>query len=420
MVRDPLNFLMADEEVDVIVIGAGMAGLACGARLRARDARSFRILDQGEGVGSAWRGRYERLSLLSPYHDLPDDGGLRNRWGIVFHRTELIAYLEHYAELHELTGMLRFCEPVSSVIRASGAWHVRTTAGSYRARFVVVATSVSRVPRIPDIPEQHRFTGRCLHSSKYWNATPFRNQRVLVIGSGNSAADISLDLIEGGAGAVTLAVRAPRHVLRRDAYMRAAAMARRVGAGFTPETLGRMHRYTSVNPEWRNLLREQDRFLETFALDLSRYGIRRPADGPATQTHNLGRESWYDSGTAREIQAGNIRVIDGTVDAIEGFTAKGLRFTGGERHYDSIIFATGFQPQLEAFIDDAEGLLEWDNLRRCLMPKTDGRCRSVVHPSLFFPGFDETPNGGMSLGLWGAEVADRVADELHAASAANG
>lgn len=411
---------MADEKVEVIVIGAGMAGLACAARLRARGVRSVRVLDQGEAVGSAWRRHYERLILNSPYHDMPDDGGLRGRWGVLFHRTELIDYLEAYAELHGLAEMLWFREPVSSVRRSSGVWHVRTANGSYEAQFVAVATSVNRVPRIPDIPGRESFQGRCLHSSQYWNAEPFRDQRVLIIGSGNSAADLSLDLIEGGAGAVTLAVRAPRHVLSRSAYSRAAGMARRIGIGFTPETLAHFHRYTSVNPEWGTLLSEQDKFLETFAIDLSGYGIHRPEDGPATQTHNLGREAWYDAGTAREIQAGNIQVIDGTVDAIEGFTAQGLRFASGERHYDSIIFATGFQPQLEAFVEDAEGLLWWDNLRRCLMPKTDGRCRSIVHPSLFFPGFDETPNGGMSLGLWGAEVADRVADELHAAPAANG
>lgn len=397
-----------------------MAGLACAARLRVRGVRSLCVLDRGESVGSAWRRRYERLSLLSPYHDIPDDGGLRDRWGIVFHRIELIAYLEAYAELHELAQVLRFCERVLSVVHASGSWHVRTTNGSYETRFIVVATSVNRVPRVPDVPEQHLFQGSRLHSSTYWNATPFRDQRVLIIGSGNSAADISLDLREGGARSVTLAVRSPRHVLCRDAYIRAAGMARRAGVGFTSKTLAYMHRYTSVNPEWRKLLHEQDSFLETFAIDLSRYGIRRPADGPATQTHNLGRESWYDSGTAREIQAGNIQVIDGTVDAIEGFTAKGMRFTSGEQHYDSIIFGTGFQPRLEEFIADAEGLLEWDDSRRCLMPKTDGRCRSIVHSSLFFPGFDETPNGGMSLGLWGAEAADRIAGEFDAISTDNG
>jgi cation diffusion facilitator CzcD-associated flavoprotein CzcO len=398
------------DEVDVIVIGAGMAGLACGARLRGRGLQSFCILDHGDSVGSAWRGRYERLSLLSPYHDLPDDGGLRDRWGIAFHRTELIAYLEAYAELHKLGQVLRFRESVLSIARGSRSWEVRTTGGSYTAQFVIVATSVSRFPYLPEISGQQRFHGRSLHSAGYWNATPFRNESVLVVGSGNSAADIALDLIEGGAQSVTLAVRAPRHLLNRDAYMRAASMARRTGMGFTPQTLVQLHRYTHVNREWPKLLSDQDKFLEAFAIDLSQHGIHRPAEGPATQTHNAGRESWYDMGTAREIQSGNIQVIDGTVDAIENFTETGVRFTSGERHYDSVIFGTGFLPRLEELVE--EEFLEWNNLRRCLMPKTDGRCRSTVQPSLFFPGFDETPNGGLSLGLWGAEVADRVANEL--------
>ena len=402
---------MSAETFDVIVVGAGMAGIACAARLRAREVGRFCVLDQGDNVGASWRRRFERLSLNSPFHDLPDDDGLRGRWGMFLHRTELVSYLEEYANLHKLATVMRFRERVATIRRASGSWKVRTTVGTYDAKFVVVATAINRVPRYPNIPEHDHFAGRRIHSCEYWNADPFRDHRVLVVGSGNSAADIALDLVEGAARSVTLWVRAPRHVLSREAFARAARIARRLGIAFTPESLADAHRYTWIHSAWRERLSEQDRFLESFSIDLSRYGIRQPQEGPATQVGTLGREPWYDSGTAREIEAGRIEVVDGTVEMIERFTQDGLRFTTGERPFDAVIFGTGFVPRLEEFIDESE-VLCWDDRRRSLVPRTDGRCRSTVQPSMFFPGFDETPYGGMSLGLWGAEVADVVASEL--------
>jgi len=403
---------MFDQNFDVVVIGAGMAGLACAARLRARAVSNFCIIDEQRNVGDSWRQRFEHLRLNSPFHELPHDAGLRQQWGPLLHRTELVDYLESYVELHQLTPLMRFGERVASVAYAGGSWQVRTAAGRYQTRFLVVATAVNRVPRWPRIAGRNCFAGRSLHSSEYWNAEPFRDLRVLVIGSGNSGADIALDLIEGGAKSVALWIRAPRHVLSVEAYARAAGIARRMGVAFTSQDFADKHRYTKHHPNWHEQVAEQNRFFESFSIDLSDYGIRRPADGPATETHALGRIPWFDSGTAEEIRSGRIEVIDGNCQGLAAFTREGVRFTGGERSFHSVIFGTGFVPQLEDFLDGRDGLLHWDEMRCCLMPKTDGRCRSAVRPNVFFPGFDESLNSTLSLGLWGAEVADKIAEAL--------
>ena len=68
--------------------------------------------------------------------------------------------------------------------------------------------------------------------------------------------------------------------------------------------------------------------------------------------------------------------------------------------------------RLEEFVGDAERLLYWDGLSGRRMPRTNGRSRSTEEPTLFFPGFDITVNGGLSLGLWGFEVADAIARDL--------
>jgi indole-3-pyruvate monooxygenase len=403
---------MPDATYDVIVVGAGLAGLACAARLRHHGVARVCVLDQGEGVGAAWRGHYRRLQMNSPFHDLPDDGGLRARWGVFLSRAELVSYLQAYADHHELAARLRFRERVRSIQGGAGGWRIVTATGAYQARFVVVATAINRVPRRPSFVGGDRYTGQLLHSSEYWDAEPFRGRRVLVIGSGNSAADLALDLVTGDARAVALWVRAPRHVLDREAFARAAVMARRVGVAFTPRSLADAHPFTRTHPQWSQRLRQQDEFLHAFAVDLSAYGVRTPDVGAASELALRGREPWYDAGTAREIRAGKIDVIDGTREAIEALGADGVQFTGGARPFDAIVLATGFTPQLETLLDDAARLLDWDDRHRCLMPRTDGRCRSAVEPSLFFPGFDETPYGGMSLGLWGAEAADTIASEL--------
>jgi cation diffusion facilitator CzcD-associated flavoprotein CzcO len=68
-------------ELDALVIGAGFAGLATAARLRRRGVACFTLLEQGPDVGQFWRTNYDRIHLHSPFHDPPDDGGERARYG---------------------------------------------------------------------------------------------------------------------------------------------------------------------------------------------------------------------------------------------------------------------------------------------------------------------------------------------------
>ena len=123
-----------------------------------------------------------------------------------------------------------------------------------------------------------------------------------------------------------------------------------------------------------------------------------------------GRIPTFDQGAIPKIRSGAIRAIDGNVRAIVGFTPDGVRFSDGPEPFDDVILATGFEPRLDEFIADSEllGPAHWWKT----YPLTDGRSRSRVRPSIFFPGFDQNPNGGQSLGLWGWEAGDRIADEL--------
>ena len=196
---------------DVVIIGAGPAGLAAAATLRAQiDAV---ILERGQRVGEPWRARYDRLNLHTirwlsnlPGYRIPREYG---RWVA---RDQFVRYLEQYAAHHGLEP--RFGIEASRLDRSNDHWSVQTSAGAIRARVVVVASGYTRVPQLP---RWHgAFDGPLVHSAEYRNPQPYRGQEVLVVGAGDSGTEIALDLADGGAQRVRIAVRTPPNILRRD------------------------------------------------------------------------------------------------------------------------------------------------------------------------------------------------------------
>ena len=128
------------------------------------------------------------------------------------------------------------------------------------------------------------------------------------------------------------------------------------------------------------------------------------------ETFFKGRIATFDQGAIAKIRSGEIRVIDGNRRPIESFAKAGVRFGDGVEPFDDVILATGFEPRLEEFLADPELLgpvLWWK-----AYPLTDGRSRSCVYPSIFFPGFDRSPLGGNGLGRWGFEAGERIAEAL--------
>ncbi|MDV7400617.1 NAD(P)-binding domain-containing protein, partial [Arthrospira platensis SPKY1] len=95
-----------------------------------------------------------------------------------------------------------FGQEVRAIDKEGAQWVVHTAAGQvFRAADVVIATGVNRLPQRPDFPGEANFQGRILHSREYKNSAPFRGQKVLVVGMGNTGAEIALDLSENGIAA---------------------------------------------------------------------------------------------------------------------------------------------------------------------------------------------------------------------------
>lgn len=173
---------------DVVIIGGGQAALATAYFLR-RTGLSFVILDAEDGPGGAWRHGWESLRLFSPatwssiagWMMPPVQEGYPTR-------NHVIDYLTRYEERYQFPVE----RPVraTSVERINGALRVHAEHGYWDAKSVVSATGTWSNPYIPTYPGCELFCGQQLHSAHYVEAQPFAGKRVLVVGGGNSGAQI--------------------------------------------------------------------------------------------------------------------------------------------------------------------------------------------------------------------------------------
>ncbi|MGS2740077.1 ArsO family NAD(P)H-dependent flavin-containing monooxygenase [Sinomicrobium sp. M5D2P17] len=177
---------------DVIVIGGGQSGLACGYYLR-RAKLNYLILDDREESGGAWQSTWNSLTLFSPaeYSSLP--GWLMPKSeGRFPAREEVINYLGKYEERYGFPVERPFC--VDDVEQHDGVFRLITTKGDFYARTVIGATGTCANPIIPEVEGRKKYKGIQLHSVDYRKPEPFAGQKVLVVGEGNSGAQITAEI----------------------------------------------------------------------------------------------------------------------------------------------------------------------------------------------------------------------------------
>jgi putative flavoprotein involved in K+ transport len=179
--------------VETIVIGGGQAGLATGYQLSQRGL-SFLILDAHARVGDAWRQRWDSLRLFSPARYNGLDGMRQPGQDFAFiTKDEMADYLESYAAKFNLP--VRTGTRVERLTRANGRFRIEASNGStYEADNVIVAMANYQRPRFPDFANELSPSITQFHSMNYRNPAQLQAGDTLVVGFGNSGAEIALDV----------------------------------------------------------------------------------------------------------------------------------------------------------------------------------------------------------------------------------
>ncbi|MFJ8465467.1 flavin-containing monooxygenase [Streptomyces swartbergensis] len=368
----------------VYVIGGGPGGLSAAYALRARGIRAV-VLEKSDHVGASWRGHYDRLHLhttrrLSSLPGLP----MPRRFGRWVSRDNVVRYLEKYAEHHRLeivTGV-----EVSRIEHAPDGtgWLLHATGGrELTGAAVVVATGYNHTPRVPDWPGRDTYTGDFLHASAYRNAEPFAGREVLVVGAGNTGAEIAVDLADGGAR-VRLSIRTVPHIVRRST------------AGWAAQYSGVMARHLPVGLVDR-MARQMGRMSVP---DLSAHGLPRPDTGLYTRVTE-GAVPVQDVGLIDAVRKGRVEVVA----AVEGFEdGKVLLADGTRLSPDAVVAATGYTRALEGLVGHLDVL---DARGR---PIARGPRSPRTAPGLYFTGFTNPISGMLrEMALDAVRIAKAIA-----------
>jgi len=290
-------------------------------------------------------------------------------------RDQVVAYLAAYAKHFGLAP--RYGQRViQAERRGGGGWRVTTQSGEdWSARALVAASGVVANPITATYPGMDQYAGTVLHSVHYRNAAPFAGQRVLVVGAGNSGAEIAVDLLEGGAD-VTVAIRVGVNAVPLSL----------LGVTIQYWALLVRHLPPSVTGVVTKVL------LRRSEARLRAAGIPKSPE-PILQAHGIPIIGLRLLQAAR---AGQIKIAG----AIERFEPDGVRFADGSRQaFDAVIMATGYRPAL-GYLD---GLVTLDARG---FPSRDV-VRSLDQPALFFVGFNYGLAGTLNIIRHEAPLAAR-------------
>ncbi len=342
----------ADRDPVVLVVGGGQAGLAIAARLKQLQIDTL-IVDRELRIGDNWRKRYHALTLHNqvqvnhlPYMPFPPN------WPVYIPKDKLANWFETYVDAMELNYWTGTEFESGTYDAAQGRWSVvlRRADGSNRVmhpRHIVMATGVSGIANLPDIPTLKNFTGTVLHSSQYDDGEAWKGKRAIVIGTGNSGHDIAQDLHSSGAD-VTLVQRSSTLVTNIEPSAQLAYAAYNEGTLEDNDLIATSMPLTLAKRS-HVMLTEQSRNLDKDLLDgLTRVGFKLDygEGGTGWQFKYLTRGGGYyfNVGCSDLVASGAIRLIQ--FADIDTFVADGVRMKSGERlSADLIVLATGYQPQ---------------------------------------------------------------------------
>jgi indole-3-pyruvate monooxygenase len=352
-------------ETNTLVVGASISGLATAGCL-ATAGIDYIVIEKHDQVVMPWRNHYERLHLhtnkkLSTLPHKKFDSNIP----LYPTRLEVIKYMEEYQEEFEIRP--RFQTEAKSIYKDGDYWITETNNETFRSRNLIMATGSFGSPRAIRIEGQEGFSGKILHSSQYKTGKDFAGQRVLVIGFGNSACEIALDLHEQGAFPA-LSVRSAVNVLPRDVF------------GIPVLQLGLL--MSALPPRFADKLNAP--LINLLTGDIRKLGLKKLPYGPIEQIQKYQSVPLLDAGTLKLVRDGNCKIYPG----IERIIQNAVFFNNGESTaFDAIVAAIGYDKGVTENILHA-GRCRFDDLN---LPVN--KQKYFGKDGLYFCGFYVSPTG---------------------------
>jgi cation diffusion facilitator CzcD-associated flavoprotein CzcO len=349
-----------DQATPVVVVGAGLSGLACADALARRNI-PVTIVEAEDRVAEPWRRRHPQLRLNIHRHfaQLPgrpmaaDDGAF-------VCRDTLVRYLEDYAA--ELPATIDYGVEVRRVERGESHWALETSRGARECAHLIFATGRDSVPHIPDWPGREGFGGEFLHAADLGDVARFNGKSVLVIGAGNSGGDVLNHLARHAPAKVFVSVRHGPAIVPERVF------------GFP---LHRAANLFAALPLW--LVDPAFRLTERLFLgNLRRYGLTAHTKGGGTRLVEDGVAFAVDDGFVAAVKAGRFNVR-GPVSRFDGD-----RVVFGDGRFiqpDVVIAATGYRTGLTPLLGRL-GVL--DDRGQPLRPAGEA---DPDNPGLWFAGY---------------------------------
>jgi cation diffusion facilitator CzcD-associated flavoprotein CzcO len=340
----------ADRQLRFIIIGAGMAGILAGIKLREAGYDDVVIYEKADRVGGTWReNTYPGLTCDVTSHSYTYSFAPNPDWSREYpDGPEIFAYFDAVARQYRVDALIRFNEEVISCVYDSGQWHLRTkNGGEDTADFLIGATGVLHHPSYPDIKGLDSFKGALFHSARWDHSVPLDGQRIGVIGTGSTGVQI-VSALAGRAGSL-------------KQFQRTAQWIRPTGnAIYTDEDKAAFRK----NPGLMQAIRNDPAYeanVRFWSKAITDAGSPEMAMVEAMLLQNL-EESVkdpelkerlrpnYRAGCKRMVispdyyekaQSPNVEIV---TEAIETVEAKGIRTADGALHaLDVIVLATGFK-----------------------------------------------------------------------------
>ncbi|MGB8608663.1 flavin-containing monooxygenase [Bradyrhizobium sp.] len=342
----------ADRDPDVLVVGGGQAGLSIAARLKQLRIDTL-VVDREARIGDNWRNRYHALTLHNqvqvnhlPYMPFPPN------WPIYIPKDKLANWFEAYVESMELNYWTGNEFESGAYDETEGRWSVvlRRADGSPREmhpRHVVMATGVSGIPNLPDIPGLKKFAGTVLHSSQYGDGEAWKDKKALVIGTGNSGHDIAQDLHSSGAR-VTLVQRSSTLITNIEPSAQLAYAAYNEGTLEDNDLIATSMPLVLAKRSHVMLTEQSKKFDQELLEGLERVGFKLDygEGGTGWQFKYLTRGGGYyfNVGCSDLVVKGQIGLIQ--FSDVHSLVAEGARMKNGETiAADLIVLATGYKGQ---------------------------------------------------------------------------